>query len=96
MGYQVLFSEEASKEIKKISSPVDVVILDPPRKGSSKEFLDSIINKKVKEVIYISCDPATLARDLNILKKFYEVKSVKPFDMFPMTYHVETVVMLKK
>ena len=69
--------------------------MDPPRKGSDEVFLDTLINKKVKNVIYVSCDPETLARDINYLSKYYKVTYVQPVDMFPMTCHVETVACLQ-
>ncbi len=74
----------------------DIVIMDPPRKGSDEKFLSILLKTKPKKIIYISCDPATLARDLKILKKTYQINSVTPVDMFPNTIHVETVVCLSK
>jgi len=73
---------------------IDCVFLDPPRNGSTEEFLDSLLILKPKKVIYISCEPSTLARDLEILDKEYKIDKVQPVDMFPMTAHVETVVAL--
>ena len=73
----------------------DVTILDPPRKGCTKESLDETLKHTKKEIIYVSCNPATLARDLKYLcEKGCKIKSVQPFDMFCHTYHVETVVVL--
>lgn len=72
----------------------DVVIMDPPRKGSDEAFLSTLIKTKPQKIIYVSCDPATLARDLKYLSKDYTIKSVNPVDMFPHTFHVETVVLL--
>lgn len=74
----------------------DVVIMDPPRKGSSEQFLSILLKTKPKKIVYVSCDPATLARDLKYLASVYEVKSVTPVDMFPFTNHVETVVLLSR
>ena len=73
----------------------DVVIMDPPRKGSDEAFLSTLIKTKPSRVVYVSCDPSTLARDLKFLRDTYEIISVTPFDMFPQTFHVETVVELK-
>lgn len=73
----------------------DVVIMDPPRKGSDEAFLSTLINIKPNKVVYVSCDPSTLARDLKYLSSTYEIKKVIPVDMFPQTYHVETVVLLR-
>ena len=84
--------DDAGKYISSFDGELDVVIMDPPRKGSDEVFLDTLINKKVLTVIYVSCDPETLARDINYLSKYYKVTYVQPVDMFPMTCHVETVV----
>lgn len=73
---------------------IDTVFVDPPRKGADDAFLDSLMILKPSKVVYISCDPATLARDVAKLSKMYEVKSVTPVDMFPMTFHVETIALL--
>ena len=73
----------------------DVVIMDPPRSGSTEEFMDSIAKMGAKKVVYVSCNPETLARDLAYMKKLgYKAKEAVGFDMFPATEHVETVVLL--
>ena len=72
---------------------VDVVIMDPPRSGSDEAFLSSVIKLAPKRVVYVSCGPDTLARDLKYLtKKGYKVEEATPYDMFPMTSHTEVVV----
>ena len=74
----------------------DVVFMDPPRSGSSKKFIDSLAVSAPGKVVYISCNPETLARDLNMLiHKGYKVKKICPVDMFPHTNHIETVVLLE-
>ena len=73
---------------------LDVVFLNPPRKGCAQELLDTLLIKKPKKILYISCDPATLARDLAKLAPSYSITTIQPFDMFPQTMHVETVVSL--
>lgn len=71
----------------------DVIILDPPRNGCKKELIQAVINKSPRSIIYVSCNPSTLARDLALFKgSIYNVKEVQPIDMFPQTTHVETVV----
>jgi 23S rRNA (uracil1939-C5)-methyltransferase len=70
------------------------VILDPPRKGCSHHILQTLLTLAPKTLVYVSCDPATLARDLQILCGKYEIKRVQPIDLFPQTAHVETVVLL--
>ena len=69
----------------------DVVFLDPPRKGCDKTALETIFEIKPKRIVYVSCNPATLARDLKILEEKYELKEVSICDMFPFTHHVESV-----
>lgn len=80
-------------KISEIES-LDVVFLNPPRRGCEKSVIETLLDRKPKKIIYISCDPATLARDLSFLKEGYEIESVSPFDMFPQTMHVETLVSL--
>ena len=86
---------DAGEFINSYDGDLDIVIMDPPRKGSDEKFLSTLINKKVPQIIYISCDPETLARDLEYLKQSYDVTYIQPVDMFPMTAHVETIVSLK-
>ena len=74
----------------------DVVIMDPARKGADNKFLSTLLNTKPKKIVYVSCDPATLARDLKILSPEYTIEDVTPVDMFPQTFHVETVCLLTK
>ena len=73
----------------------DIVIVDPPRSGLDNNSINNIIKIKPNKIIYVSCDPVTLARDLNMLKKHYNVLEITPFDMFGNTYHVECVCLLK-
>lgn len=73
----------------------DVIVVDPPRKGCDESLLNTIIDMKPKKVVYVSCNPATLARDIAILEQGgYEMKEVQPVDMFPHTMHVECVALL--
>ena len=72
------------------------IVLDPPRKGCDMSVIQAVIESGAKEVAYISCDPATLCRDLTFLVKEYNIKKVQPFDLFPETCHVETLVILTR
>jgi 23S rRNA (uracil1939-C5)-methyltransferase len=73
----------------------DLLIVDPPRKGLSNIFLRTVKEMKIPKLIYISCNPATLYRDLEILQKSnYEIKKIAPVDMFPQTSHVESITLL--
>lgn len=74
----------------------DVVILDPPRAGVHPDVLDSILHANPKRIVYVSCNPASQARDIAILDKSYKVTRVQPVDMFPHTHHVENVVLMEK
>lgn len=96
IGNIKFYNDDAGNFINHYDGKLDVVIMDPPRKGSSKDFLNALLNKLPSKIIYISCDPETLARDLEILKDKYNIEIVQPVDMFPMTAHVETVVLLNR
>lgn len=90
--------EDASKfmvDLARVNEKMDVVFLDPPRKGLDKPLIESLITLKPETIVYISCNPSTLARDLSLLKEIYDIKEVQPVDMFPHTYHVETVALLR-
>lgn len=94
------FVGEAENVIPKIiNSGVkpDVVVVDPPRKGCDEKLLVAIAKAEPKRIVYVSCDPATLARDMKTLKELgYEATKVQPVDMFPETAHVETVARLER
>ena len=83
---------DAGEYISKSEEDIEVLIMDPPRSGSDETFLSTVVNKRIKKIIYISCNPETLARDIAYLSSLYKVTYVQPVDMFPMTAHVETVV----
>ncbi len=85
---------DANKLISKINDKIDLVIIDPPRSGMSKEGTDLLRKVKADTIIYIACDPITLARDINYLKNDYGVKTAVGLDMFGFTYHVECVSVL--
>ena len=85
------------QELAENGERFDVVFMDPPRSGSSKKFIDSLAIASPKTVVYISCNPETLARDLQMMtKKGYKVKKICPVDMFPHTNHIECVVLLER
>ncbi len=73
---------------------IDTLIVDPPRSGLDEAMLYAICKSKIKHVIYVSCNPATLGKNLSVLTERYEVKRIIPFDMFPNTQHVESVVLI--
>jgi len=73
----------------------DVAIIDPPRKGCDRKLLDALVDARIPRILYISCNPATLARDLAPLSKHYAIGPVQPVNLFPQTSHVENVVVLE-
>ncbi|MCL1938548.1 MAG: 23S rRNA (uracil(1939)-C(5))-methyltransferase RlmD [Candidatus Azobacteroides sp.] len=79
--------------IEKYGRP-DVIITDPPRTGMHSDVVDAILLAAPQRIVYVSCNPATQARDLNLLDKKYQTTKIQPVDMFPHTYHVENVVLL--
>ena len=74
----------------------DIVFMDPPRAGSDFRFLSSMIKLSPKKIVYISCNPETMARDLAFLTEDYAVDKLCPVDMFPHTEHIECVCLLKR
>ena len=87
---------DAGKDMDEYIRDKDVVILDPPRKGISRELISSLINNKVPRIVYVSCNPATLARDLKLFEEYYVISTVYPVDMFPFTVHTECVTALSR
>lgn len=87
-------AEVVIPDLYKKGYKANTIVLDPPRKGCDKEVLDTILNMAPQKIVYVSCKPSTLARDLKILSEKYEVLEVQPVDLFPYTTHVETVVKL--
>ena len=92
------YNDDAGKfmvEMAQKGEKADVVIMDPPRTGSNEEFLSSVVKLSPERVVYVSCGPETLARDLKYLTKHgYTVKRATPYDCFPFTSHIETVCCL--
>ena len=88
--------EKISELIHEDNIVPNLIVVDPPRKGCDVKLLDAVLEKKIEKIIYISCDPATLARDVKHLcaNGFYKIEKIQAVDMFPRTMHVETVVLL--
>ena len=74
----------------------DVMIIDPPRMGMHKNVIKHVLDMAPQRIVYVSCNPATLARDLGLMKEKYHVLEIQPIDMFPHTYHIESVVKLRR
>ena len=84
-----------STNINKIKDKIDCIIVDPPRSGLSKKVINNLLDKKCKRIVYVSCNPKTLYKDIKLLEESYKVISLTPFNMFPKTKHIETVLLLE-
>ena len=87
---------DAAEIFNKMNTKADTLIVDPPRTGLKEKMIRSILHSNVKTLIYISCNPSTLAKDLKDLSKKYYINSVQPFDLFSQTSHVETVCLMSR
>lgn len=85
---------DSGQALSNIDKKQDIIIVDPPRSGLNKETIQNIVKLKPKKIIYVSCDPMTLVRDLNVFKDTYKIIEITPYDMFPNTYHIECVTLL--
>ncbi|MEZ5056644.1 MAG: 23S rRNA (uracil(1939)-C(5))-methyltransferase RlmD [Saprospiraceae bacterium] len=83
------------EEFSKKHGKPDLVITDPPRAGMHAKVVATLLELEAPRIVYVSCNPATQARDLNLLDEKYEVVKLQPVDMFPNTHHIETVALLK-
>ena len=83
--------------IRENESSFDAIVVDPPRSGLTKNVINFLIRSKAKRIIYVSCNPSTLARDLRLIieNSKYAVKKIRFIDMFPQTYHIEVIVLLE-
>ncbi|MCL1793995.1 MAG: 23S rRNA (uracil(1939)-C(5))-methyltransferase RlmD [Oscillospiraceae bacterium] len=88
-------SEEIIPKLISGGEKIDLIVVDPPRKGCDAKLIESIAKSRIRKLVYVSCDPATQARDLKLLAE-YELISVQPVDMFPQTMHVESVALLTR
>jgi 23S rRNA (uracil1939-C5)-methyltransferase len=88
-----LVEEELDNLVKK--DKIDTIIFDPPRKGLDTETIELLKSAKINKIIYISCNPATQARDIKELKSHYQLIEIQPVDLFPQTYHIESAAVLK-
>ena len=88
--------EKAFNELIDDSVKLDVVIVDPPRKGLDNTTINNLIKIKPRKIVYVSCNPATLVRDLKELENDYDIKNIQPIDNFPYTNHIESVSVLER
>ena len=84
-----------TEEFIAINGSPDVIITDPPRDGMHKKVVEQIIKIKAERIVYVSCNSATQARDMSLMKDIYELKKIQPIDMFPQTHHVENIAVLE-
>ncbi len=90
-------AEDVMPKWQKEGIQPEVIFVDPPRKGLDQSFIETACQMKPEKFIYISCNPATMARDLKVFaEQEYFTDSIQPVDLFPQTHHVETVMMLKQ
>lgn len=87
---------DAAQKLATLSNDIDVLVIDPPRSGLSDEMIKTILNQSIREIVYISCNPSTLAKNLNDLKSKYRIRQIQPFDLFTHTPLLETVVHLER
>ena len=92
---EIIEGDLEKKDIASLEKP-DVVVIDPPRKGVSPLLRETLIKILPKKIVMISCNSATLARDLSLLKDYYKIEKITMVDMFPQTHHIETVVLLER
>jgi 23S rRNA (uracil1939-C5)-methyltransferase len=97
IAWHIADAGEIARKMHDEKKKIDIVVVDPPRKGLNLQTIDAIVDISPRKVIYVSCDPGTLARDLAQFEtKGYKVDIIQPVDMFPQTVHVETVVRMQK
>lgn len=87
-------NQDVEETIKTYQEKIDCLVLDPTRDGASKAFIDAVLIKKPKRILYISCDPSTQTRDVKQLLRAYDIKTLMPVDMFSQTIHVENIILL--
>jgi len=87
---------DIKESLPQITKKPDVMIIDPPRVGMHKDVVKQVLQMAPQRIVYVSCNPATLARDLAMIKDEYTILEVQPVDMFPHTYHIESVAKLER
>lgn len=89
-----LQSRNIGELLKHLVTP-DAVVIDPPRSGMHKNLVEAIIRIKPKRIVYVSCNPTTQARDYEVMKDIYKIEEIQPIDLFPQTYHIESIALLE-
>jgi len=97
MGFRTVIARDGEEAIDKVrEAHPDVVILDPPRAGIHRRVIASLLEVLPRRIVYVSCNPTTQARDCGLLSEHYRIAVIQPVDMFPHTYHIESVVLLER
>ena len=92
-----LYEAPAEEVLPQVQFDPDIILVDPPRAGLEPRALDGLLMQKAPRLVYISCDPATLARDARrLVAGGYQLEQVTPFDLFPQTYHIESISLWKR
>ena len=93
---EAIADAKLNSEVNEEHGRPDVMIIDPPRAGMHEDVVNVILNARPERIVYVSCNPATQARDLALMDSLYRVEEVQPVDMFPHTHHVENVVRMTR
>jgi 23S rRNA (uracil1939-C5)-methyltransferase len=92
LGHVELHEGTVERVLATLAEPVDAAVFDPPRAGCGPEVIRQVVARKIRRVVYVSCDPSTLARDARqLIEGGYLLIDVQPLDMFPHTFHIETI-----
>ena len=89
---KLMFNDEFVKRY----GAADLIIVDPPRPGLHGDVVNMLIKTGVEKILYVSCNPSTQARDINMMSEYYSVETIQPVDMFPHTHHIENIALLKR
>ena len=87
---------DAYKHLVSINNHIDYLLVDPPRSGMDHKMIKTILSKEIDNIIYVSCNPATLFKNIDALKSRYKIEEIRSYDMHCLTAHVETVAKLSK
>ena len=87
---------DSARILSQVEGSYEILVVDPPRSGLERNAVNAILNLNLRKIIYVSCNPETLEEDARTLSKKYTLKSVQPVDMFPQTYHIESIAIFER